>query len=190
MSQHRVSPSPFLSSSCHTQRNNTTQSVTLTVTLTSTFYSTLYRYLSQTYCALPKWCVIRKYITLNAFYPPCAEPKAHNSAVGWHWKKQTHKQAFQMWLLFDLIKDCHNIYKWNINTKEPNLIQQSIHKIHSNLREKTQRCYVINAIGSRCVKGIFQESEWKKDRKWRKWHRRDRYWLHFEILQSRVSASF
>ena len=33
MSRHRVSPSPFLSSS----HNNTTQTVTLTVTLTSTF---------------------------------------------------------------------------------------------------------------------------------------------------------
>ena len=39
MSQHRVSPSLFLSSSSHT-----TQTATHTVTLTSTSYSTLYRY--------------------------------------------------------------------------------------------------------------------------------------------------
>ena len=23
--------------------------------------------------------------TLNAIYPPCVEPEARNSAVGWHW---------------------------------------------------------------------------------------------------------
>ena len=39
LSRHRVSPSPFLSSSSYT-----TQTVKLTVTLTSTSYSTLYRY--------------------------------------------------------------------------------------------------------------------------------------------------
>ena len=26
---------------------------------------------------------------LNAIYPPCAEPEAHNSAVGWHWNTHT-----------------------------------------------------------------------------------------------------
>ena len=41
MSWHRVSPSPFLSSSFHTN-NYITQSVTYTVTLTSPSYSTLY----------------------------------------------------------------------------------------------------------------------------------------------------
>ena len=50
MSRHRVSLSPFLSSSSSssTQHNYTTQTVTHTVILTSTFSSTLYRYSSHT----------------------------------------------------------------------------------------------------------------------------------------------
>ena len=87
MSRHRVSPSPFLSSSQH---NHTTQTVTHTVTLTSTSYSTLYRYSSHTKHRLPKRCVIRKQTTVNAIYPPCVEPEAHNIAVGWHWNSHTH----------------------------------------------------------------------------------------------------
>ena len=43
MSRHRVSPSPFLSSSHTPQHIYTTRTATHTVTLTSTFYSTLYR---------------------------------------------------------------------------------------------------------------------------------------------------
>ena len=38
-------------------------------------------------------CVIRKYTTLNAIYPPCVEPEAHNIAVGWHWN--THTMSIQ-----------------------------------------------------------------------------------------------
>ena len=30
----------------------------------------------------------QKYTTPNAIYPPCVEPEARNSAVGWHWKQQ------------------------------------------------------------------------------------------------------
>ena len=41
MSRHRVSTSPFLSSSSHTTHNYTTQTVTHTVTLTSTSYNTV-----------------------------------------------------------------------------------------------------------------------------------------------------
>ena len=48
MSRHRVSPSPFLSSSHTPQHNYTTKTTTHTVTLTSTSYSTLYRYSSHT----------------------------------------------------------------------------------------------------------------------------------------------
>ena len=33
---------------------------------------------------------IKKKTTLNAIYPPCAEPEARNSAVGWHWNTHTH----------------------------------------------------------------------------------------------------
>ena len=58
-----------------TQHNYTTQTVTHTVTLTSASYSTLNRYSSHI-CGLPKRCVIRKYNTLNAIYPPCVEPEA------------------------------------------------------------------------------------------------------------------
>ena len=32
---------------------------------------------------------IRKQSTLNAIYPPWAEPEARNSAVGWHWNTHT-----------------------------------------------------------------------------------------------------
>ena len=39
---------------------------------------------------LSKWCVIRKQTTLNAIYPPCAEPEAPDSAVGWQCNKQTN----------------------------------------------------------------------------------------------------
>ena len=69
MSQHRVSPSPFLSSSSHTpQHNYTTHTVT------------------QPQLSPVHYTDIRP--TLNAIYPPCVEPEAQNSAVGWHWNIQ------------------------------------------------------------------------------------------------------
>ena len=30
----------------------------------------------------------------NAIYPPCMEPEARNSAVGWHWNTHTHVHNF------------------------------------------------------------------------------------------------
>ena len=78
MSRHRVSRSPFLSSSSHTTQLHYTKSYTYSHP-NSTLSLTLYRYSSHTKCGLPKRCVIRKYTTLNAIYPPCVEPEARNS---------------------------------------------------------------------------------------------------------------
>ena len=76
------------------KRNYTTQTVTHTVTLTSTFSRTLYRYSSHNVvCPSGAWFENRPHSTPS--YPPCVEPEARNSAVGWHWN--THLFDLYLW---------------------------------------------------------------------------------------------
>ena len=85
MRRHRVSPYPFLSSSSsHTTQRYTT--VTLTATLTSTSSRTL-----QILIPHVMWSAQAANLKLNAIYPPCVEPEARNSAVGWYWNTQLYK---------------------------------------------------------------------------------------------------
>ena len=82
MSQHWVSPSPFLSSSSHTRQLHYTNSYT---------YShpnlNFLQYTIQILVPHVMWSAqaVRdlKIDHTYAIYPPCAETEAHNSAVGW-----------------------------------------------------------------------------------------------------------
>ena len=42
-----------------------------------------------------------KKTTLNAIYPPCAEPEARNSAVGWHWNTHIYLWNIKIILLIE-----------------------------------------------------------------------------------------
>ena len=89
MSRHRVSSSPFPSSSSHTTQLHYTNSYT---------YShpnlKFLQYTVQILVPHVMWSAqaVRelKIDHSQAIYPSCAEPEAHNCAVGWHWNTHTH----------------------------------------------------------------------------------------------------
>ena len=95
MSQHRVSPSLFLSSS-HT--------IQLHYANSYTYSHPNLNFLQHYTDTLPTRNVVylsgarfenRPHSTPSIIHPPCAEPEARNSAVGWHWNTHTHT----IWLI-------------------------------------------------------------------------------------------
>ena len=83
MSWHRVSPTPFLSSSFHTpQHNYNTQTATHTVTLTSTYYSTLiqilFPHIMWSAPVVDNWKTDHTQCHLS----PCVEPEACSKCSG------------------------------------------------------------------------------------------------------------
>ena len=82
--RHRVSPSPFLSSSSHTTQLHYTNSYTYShpnLNFLQHYTDTLPT--RNVVCPSSAWFENRPRVT------PCAEPEANNSAVGWHWNRQT-----------------------------------------------------------------------------------------------------
>ena len=108
MSRHRVSPSPFLSSSSFLLNTITPHKQLHIVTLTSISYSTLYRYPHVIWSAQ----AVRdsKIDHTQRHLLPCAEPEARNSAVGWHWNTHTLNKfvqfALKCSLVFDRVLNC------------------------------------------------------------------------------------
>ena len=84
MSRHRVSPSPFLSSSSHTTQLHYTNSYTYSHPNLNFLQYTIQILIPHVMWSAQAVCEL-KMTTLNAIYAPCAEPKTRNSAVGWHW---------------------------------------------------------------------------------------------------------
>ena len=93
MRWHRISPSSFLSSSSSSS-SHTTQ---LHYTKSHPNLNFL-QYTVQILIPHAMWSAQAvhdlKMITLKAIYPPCVEPEAHSSAVGWHWNTHTHTQIY------------------------------------------------------------------------------------------------
>ena len=85
MSWHRVSPSPFLSSSSHTTRLHYTY-IHPNLNFLQCTIQILIPHVMWSVQAVRESKIDHTYV----IYPPCAEPKARNSAVGWHWKTHTH----------------------------------------------------------------------------------------------------
>ena len=79
MSQHRVSPSPFLSSS------SSSHTLKLHYTDSYTYSHPNLNFLQYTIQILVPHVMWSAQAVRSAIYPLCADPKAHNSAVGWHW---------------------------------------------------------------------------------------------------------
>ena len=75
MFRHQISLSPFLSSSSRIQHTYIAKQLHSHPNL-KIIVMKLLRKSAMFY--------FRKYTTLNAIYPPCVEPEARNSAVGWH----------------------------------------------------------------------------------------------------------
>ena len=97
MSQHRVSPSPFLSSS-------SLQTTQLHYTNSYTYSHPNLNFLQYTIQILvphAMWSAQAmrdsKIATLNPIYPPCAEPEACNIAVGWHWNRPIFEVTSRRW---------------------------------------------------------------------------------------------
>ena len=84
MSRHRVSPSPFLSSTPDTTQLHYTNSYTYSYSNLN-FLQILIPHVMWSAQAVRN----SKIDQTQAIYLPCAEPKARNSAVGWHWNTYT-----------------------------------------------------------------------------------------------------
>ena len=47
-------------------------------------------------------------------YRPCVEPEAHNSAVGWHWKKQRNKQVNSIMYILNSCPTQGRVDGWDV----------------------------------------------------------------------------
>ena len=139
MSQHRVSPSPFLSSSSHTTQLHYTNSYT---------YShpnlNFLPYTIQILIPHVMWsaqAVHNSKIDHLAIYPPCMAPEAHNSSVGWHWNTHTHTHTHTQ------VTSCrYDITQYHIITKM--IVQYKLRKRKtlSNIEHHLQTLLYCNVI--------------------------------------------
>ena len=84
ISRHRVSPSPFLSSSSHTTQLHYTNSYTYSHPNLNILQYTTHP-ICNVVCPSGAWIENRSHVTSSIHLG--MEPKARNSAVGWHWKQ-------------------------------------------------------------------------------------------------------
>ena len=91
MSRHQVSPSPILSSSSsssHTAQLHYTNTYTYShpnLTFSNTLQQILVLHVIWSAQAVRDWKIDHTQRHLS----PCVEPKARNSAMGWHWNTHT-----------------------------------------------------------------------------------------------------